>query len=189
MQSTKSADLIGHSKFLPWPQLDGCSEILPSTPKRLLRTKIEKWAFLCEGCSLRDFYFRAQKTLRSAWNSESKQTNKKKHKILQSKKVSNTGMKSSLIEQLNDMHIACMGYLYFTPRYGFPKSNGTVPTFCNKIQWWGWHRVLSFNDQVYTYTDKYKWSVGHPFLWLEIYNTSSNLKISENLYESCAMIP
>ena len=25
MQSTKSTDLIGHSKFLPWRQLDGCS--------------------------------------------------------------------------------------------------------------------------------------------------------------------
>ena len=25
MQSTKSADFIGHSKFLPWQQLNGCS--------------------------------------------------------------------------------------------------------------------------------------------------------------------
>ena len=68
---------------------------------------------LCEGCSLRDFHFRAQKTLMSAWNSESKQTNKqtKKHKILQSKKVSNTGVKSSLIEQLNDMHVGRVTYI------------------------------------------------------------------------------
>ena len=61
-------------------------------------------------------------------------------------KVSNTGIKSSLraIEQ----YAYCLGYLYFNPRYGFPKSNGTVLTFYT--QWRGWHRVISFNDQVNT---------------------------------------
>ena len=29
MQSTKSTDLIGHIKFLPWGQLDGCSVTRP----------------------------------------------------------------------------------------------------------------------------------------------------------------
>ena len=38
MHSKKSADLIGHSKFLPWQQLNGCSMTLP------------RW----EGCGLQD---------------------------------------------------------------------------------------------------------------------------------------
>ena len=29
VQSTKGTDLIGHSKFLPWQQLDGCSVTRP----------------------------------------------------------------------------------------------------------------------------------------------------------------
>ena len=66
-------------------------------------------------------------------------SNKKK---LQSKKGSNTGLKCSL--RAIERYAYCLGYLYFTPRYGFPKSSGTVPTFCNKI------RVISFNDQVHT---------------------------------------
>ena len=41
----------------------------------------------------------------------------------------------------------CMGYLHFP---GFVKSNGTVPTFYSKIQWRGWHRAISFNNQVRT---------------------------------------
>ena len=64
------------------------------------------------------------------------------------KKVSNTGLKSSL--RAIERYAYCLGYLYFTPRYGFPKSNGTIPTFYNKIQWRGWHRVISFNGQVHT---------------------------------------
>ena len=47
----------------------------------------------------------------------------KKSKILQSKKVSNTGLKSSL--RTIERYAYCLGYWYFTPRYGFPKSNGT----------------------------------------------------------------
>ena len=73
----------------------------------------------------------------------------KKNKILQSKKVSNTGLKSSL--RAIEWYAYCLDYLYYcTPRYGFPKSNSTVPTFYNKLQWRGWYRVISFNDQVHT---------------------------------------
>ena len=32
MQSTKRADLIGHTKFLPWQQLNGCNVTRPFPP-------------------------------------------------------------------------------------------------------------------------------------------------------------
>ena len=77
-----------------------------------------------------------------------------------SKKVSNTGLNSSL--RAIERYAYCLGYWYFTPRYGFPKSNGAVPTFYNKIQWRGWHHVISFNYQVH--------STPHPVLnFLGIY--------------------
>ena len=40
MRSKNSTDLIGHIKFLPWRQLDGCSMTWPFS--------------LCEGCGLQD---------------------------------------------------------------------------------------------------------------------------------------
>ena len=69
-------------------------------------------------------------------------------KILQSKNVSNTELNSSL--RATEWYAYCMDYWYFTPRYGFPKSNCTVPTFFNKIQWRGWHHAVSFNYHVHT---------------------------------------
>ena len=78
-------------------------------------------------------------------NSKSKQTNKQK--ILQSKKVTNTGLKSSL--GVIDIFPGLPAF-YLKIHVCFPKSSGTVPTFHSKIQWRGWHRALSFNNQVHT---------------------------------------
>ena len=79
--------------------------------------------------------------------SESKQ--KKQTKFCTAvNKVSNTGLKSRL--RAIAWYTYCLDYLYFTPRYGFPKSNSTVPTFYKKLQWRGWYCVILFNDQVHT---------------------------------------
>ena len=72
-----------------------------------------------------------------------------KQKNLRSRKVSNTGLKSSI--RAIEWYAYCLGYLYFTPRYGFPKSNGTVPVFYNKIQWKGWHHVTSLTIKYIQY--------------------------------------
>ena len=107
-------------------------------------TEIARNAEVCHALSARrPIYFDAVHISIS----ESKQKKKKK-KILQSKKVSNTVLKSSL--RAIERYAYCLGYWYFMPRYGFPKSNGTVSTFYNKIQWKGWHRAVSFNYQVHT---------------------------------------
>ena len=63
---------------------------------------------------------------------------------LQPKKVTNTGLKSS--PRVIEWYAHRLGYLHFTSRYGFPKSNGTVPTFHSKIQWKGWYCAVSFNN-------------------------------------------
>ena len=89
---------------------------------------------------------------------------------VQTKKIKFCSRKKLVIQsslRIIERYTYCLGYLYLTPRYGFPKSNGTVPTFYNKIQWRGWHCTTSFKDQVHT--------TPHPVL-----------NFSGDLNESCA---